>query len=102
MLAKLTSKNQLTLPKDIVSAFPGVSYFEVSERSGHIVLSPVRLNEGDAVRRKLRELGTHARPRLPHVPPVGGRTGGAIPAPIVRPASMRRRLRATRPSPEPV
>lgn len=57
MLAKLTSKNQLTLPKDIVSAFPGVSYFEVSERSGRIVLSPVRLNQGDAVRRKLRELG---------------------------------------------
>lgn len=57
MLAKLTSKNQLTLPKDIVSSFPGVSYFEVSERSGRIVLSPVRLNQGDAVRRKLRELG---------------------------------------------
>ena len=57
MLAKLTSKNQLTLPKDIVSAFPGVSYFEVAERSGRIVLSPVRLHQGDAVRRKLRELG---------------------------------------------
>lgn len=57
MLAKLTPKNQLTLPKDIVSAFPDVSYFEVSERSGRIVLSPVRLNQGDAVRRKLRELG---------------------------------------------
>ena len=57
MLAKLTSKNQLTLPKDIVSAFPGVSYFEVTERSGCIILSPVRLNQGDAVRRELRELG---------------------------------------------
>ena len=32
MLAKLTSKNQLTLPKAIASAFPGVSYFEVTEQ----------------------------------------------------------------------
>ena len=57
MLAKLTAKNQLTLPKAIVSAFPGVSCFDVTERSGSIVLSPVRLNQGDAVRDKLRELG---------------------------------------------
>ena len=57
MLAKLTSRNRLTLPKDIVAAFPGVSHFDVSERSGRIVLSPVRLNRGDAVRSKLRELG---------------------------------------------
>ena len=57
MLAKLTSKNQLTLPNAIISAFPGVSYFDVSEQSGRIVLAPVRVHQGDAVRRKLRELG---------------------------------------------
>ena len=57
MLAKLTSKNQLTLPKAIISAFPGVSHFDVSENAGRIVLSPVRLNQGDAVRGKLRDLG---------------------------------------------
>ncbi len=57
MLAKLTSKNQLTLPKAIVSAFPEVSYFDVATEAGRIVLSPVRLNQGDAVREKLVELG---------------------------------------------
>ncbi len=41
MLAKLTAKNQLTLPKAIVSHFPGVGYFDVSEESGRIVLAPV-------------------------------------------------------------
>jgi hypothetical protein len=29
MLAKVTSKNQITLPKAVVSQFPGVEYFEV-------------------------------------------------------------------------
>ena len=57
MLAKLTAKNQLTLPKAIVSHFPGVGYFDVSEESGRIVLAPVRVNPADAVRVKLAELG---------------------------------------------
>ncbi len=30
MLAKKTSKNQLTLPKEIVKAFPDAEYFDVS------------------------------------------------------------------------
>ncbi|MCY4012347.1 MAG: AbrB/MazE/SpoVT family DNA-binding domain-containing protein [Gammaproteobacteria bacterium] len=57
MLAKLTTKNQLTLPKAIVSHFPGVLYFDVSAESGRIVLAPVRVNQGDSVRAKLAELG---------------------------------------------
>jgi hypothetical protein len=28
MLAKLTTKNQLTLPKAVATRFPGVEYFE--------------------------------------------------------------------------
>ena len=38
-VAKKTSKNQLTLPKAIVDRFPGVSYFDVREEDGRIVLS---------------------------------------------------------------
>ena len=30
MLAKKTSKNQLTLPRDIVKAFPDAEYFDVT------------------------------------------------------------------------
>ena len=57
MLAKLTSMNRLTLPKAIVSLFPGTKYFEVAAEDGRIVLTPLDLERGDAVRRKLAELG---------------------------------------------
>lgn len=57
MLAKITSKNQLTLPKAVVSAVGAVEYFDVELRQGQIVLTPVRIQRGDAVRAKLAELG---------------------------------------------
>ncbi len=57
MMAKLTSKNQLTLPKDIVRRFPETRYFEVTEAEGRIVLTPLRLSKADAVREKLEMLG---------------------------------------------
>jgi hypothetical protein len=56
MLAKMTSKNQLTLPKSVVDAFGKVEYFDVQERAGQIVLTPVRIQRADAVRAKLAEL----------------------------------------------
>ncbi len=57
MLAKLTSKNQLTLPKAVISTFEGTEYFDVTEEDGRIVLTPVRVARADAVRRKLAEMG---------------------------------------------
>jgi hypothetical protein len=57
MLAKITSKNQLTLPKAVVSAVGAAEYFDVEVRQGQIVLTPVRIQRGDAVRAKLAELG---------------------------------------------
>jgi hypothetical protein len=57
MLAKLTSKNQLTLPKAVTGRFPGATYFEVTEEGGRIVLTPVDLRRSDEVRAKLAELG---------------------------------------------
>lgn len=56
MLAKLTSKNQLTLPKAVIAGFPNTEYFDVTEENGRIVLTPVRLTRADAVRAKLAEL----------------------------------------------
>ena len=56
MLAKMTSKNQLTLPKSIAAAVDSPEYFEVEGRNGQIVLTPVRIQRGDAVRAKLAEL----------------------------------------------
>lgn len=57
MLAKKTSKNQITLPKKIVDKFPGVDYFDVREEKGQILLFPVRPGSAGQVREKLAELG---------------------------------------------
>jgi hypothetical protein len=57
MLAKLTSKNQLTLPKAAVEAVGNAEYFEVEARAGQLVLTPVRIQRADAVRAKLAKLG---------------------------------------------
>ena len=56
MLAKLSSKNQLTLPKAATQAVGPADYFDVQTRDGQIVLTPVRIQRGDAVRAKLAEL----------------------------------------------
>lgn len=56
MLAKITSKNQLTLPKSITTAVGPAEYFDVETRDGQIVLTPVRIQRGDAVRAKLAQL----------------------------------------------
>ncbi len=57
MLAKLTSKNRLTLPKAVTAAVEATDYFEVTAENGRIVLTPVRVNRADGVRAKLAGLG---------------------------------------------
>jgi bifunctional DNA-binding transcriptional regulator/antitoxin component of YhaV-PrlF toxin-antitoxin module len=57
MLAKLTSKNQLTLPKAVVSQFPGTRYFEVRADQGRIVLVPARVSSLEGVWEKIESLG---------------------------------------------
>jgi hypothetical protein len=57
MLAKLTSKNQLTLPKSVVMSVGNADYYEVAVESGRIILTPVRIQQADAVRAKLEALG---------------------------------------------
>jgi bifunctional DNA-binding transcriptional regulator/antitoxin component of YhaV-PrlF toxin-antitoxin module len=60
MLAKITSKNQLTLPKSVTQAVDAAEYFEVEVRNGQIILTPVRIQRGDAVRAKLAQLNLSA------------------------------------------
>ena len=61
MLAKKTSKNQLTLPRAIVRQLPDADYFDVSLREGEVILRPVVISTpGEklkAVREKIRHLG---------------------------------------------
>jgi len=57
MLAKLTTKNQLTLPKSVVLSVGKTDYFDVEVENGRIMLTPVRIQNADAVRAKLDTLG---------------------------------------------
>lgn len=57
MLAKLTVKNQLTLPKAVVTQFSGVEYFDVSTDGSAITLKPLRPSKADEVRQHLADLG---------------------------------------------
>jgi hypothetical protein len=57
MLAKITSKNQLTLPKSIVNSVEKTEFFEVEVENGRVILTPVRIQKADAVREKLEALG---------------------------------------------
>ena len=61
MLAKKTSKNQITLPKAIVRQIPTTNYFDVSLQGGTVLLKPVVVSVPgerlDVVRKKVRALG---------------------------------------------
>ena len=56
MLAKLTSKNQLTLPKAVVEQVRA-DYYSVRTEGQSIVLTPVKLGGLEAVQEKLASLG---------------------------------------------
>ena len=55
MLAKKTTKNQLTLPKDIVKEFPGIEYFDAVVENRRIVLTPVLMMPADGTHNEIRE-----------------------------------------------
>jgi hypothetical protein len=57
MLAKKTTKNQITLPKRIADDFPGVNYFDVRKEGDRIVLEPLRRERAWEVRERLATLG---------------------------------------------
>jgi len=67
MIAKKTSKNQLTLPKRVVDRFPHVDYFDVRVEAGRISLVPVRPDQSGAadrleqVQARLAKLGLSDR-----------------------------------------
>ena len=57
MLAKKTSKNQITLPKAVVRRFGEIDYFDVSTDGDSIVLRPLRPSRADEVRARLAKMG---------------------------------------------
>ncbi len=57
MLAKKTSKNQITLPKTVITRFRGVEYFDVSTDGESIVLRPLQRSRAAEARARLAQLG---------------------------------------------
>ena len=60
MLTKLTAKNQITIPQEIMDRLPKVEYFDVLLREGVIELCPVLIagESGiEALRGKMQQLG---------------------------------------------
>ena len=61
MLAKRTFKNQVTIPKEIISKFGNVEYFDVTAKEGEIVLRPVEILPRESrlagIRKKIKSLG---------------------------------------------
>ena len=59
MLAKMTSKNQITIPKKIMDQLPDVKYFDINLRDGVIRLKPLTVYDTDLdrIRSKIRKLG---------------------------------------------
>jgi len=59
MLAKITSKNQITIPKAIMAQIPETQYFDLKLEDGVVILRPLVI-EGtnlETVRKKIRDLG---------------------------------------------
>ena len=61
MLAKRTSKNQITLPKSIAERFPNVEYFDLRIEGDKILLAPAKIVPAgptlERVREKMKQLG---------------------------------------------
>jgi hypothetical protein len=59
MLAKITSKNQITIPKKVMAQIADTEYFDVDVKEGKITLSPLKIYDMDLekVRTKMNNLG---------------------------------------------
>ena len=58
MLAKMTSKNQITIPKKVMAQIADTKYFDVEYKDGKISLTPVRVLNTDLekIRGKIKKL----------------------------------------------
>ncbi len=61
MLVKKTSKNQITLPKEVLKQIPETDYFEVKVEDGKIILIPARVIPAkisiESIRKKIKGRG---------------------------------------------
>jgi len=59
MLAKITAKNQITIPKNIMEQLPETQYFDLELANGVVILKPVKMLDTnlDQIRSKIDKLG---------------------------------------------
>jgi len=59
MISKITTKNQITIPKKIINQIPDAKYFDVELKDGVVLLKPLAFYETDLrqIRAKLKKLG---------------------------------------------
>jgi bifunctional DNA-binding transcriptional regulator/antitoxin component of YhaV-PrlF toxin-antitoxin module len=59
MLSKMTSKNQITIPKKIIEQLPDVEYFKVELKDGVVMLRPLKTYDTslERIRTKVKKLG---------------------------------------------
>jgi bifunctional DNA-binding transcriptional regulator/antitoxin component of YhaV-PrlF toxin-antitoxin module len=59
MLAKMTTKNQITIPKKIIDKLPDIKYFDVELKDGLVLLKPLKVYDTnlDQIRSKMKKLG---------------------------------------------
>lgn len=59
MLVKLTSKNQITVPKKIMEQFPGTQYFDVTLTDDTVLLKPLKIYDVslEQIKGKIDKLG---------------------------------------------
>ena len=59
MFVKVTSKNQITIPKKIMEKFSGTQYFEIKSTGDAVMLKPLKISDAslDQIRTKIDQLG---------------------------------------------
>jgi bifunctional DNA-binding transcriptional regulator/antitoxin component of YhaV-PrlF toxin-antitoxin module len=59
MLAKITSKNQITIPKKIIEKIPDAKHFDIEFKNGVVILKPIKFYDTnlDQIRAKIKKLG---------------------------------------------
>jgi len=59
MLAKITSKNQITIPKAIMEQLPPTEYFDLELKGGIVTMQPAQVSTLglETIRAKMQQLG---------------------------------------------
>ncbi len=59
MISKITTKNQITIPKKIINQIPDAKYFDVELKDGVVLLKPLTFYDTGLreIRAKLKRLG---------------------------------------------